>query len=344
MLVTFFAKAYDPATAASDPGIPYVLTPEKDVFGKYDRKTVQYVYDMVEKDLTEGLPLIEDKIYGDAPKYHFTQKAARAFATRFYLFKRDYAKVVSNANLAITGDVASNLRPWNSRYTNLQVLELRAQYTKSEEPANILLQEANSVWGRSYALYRYGVYYDIYGGLLNGDNPTGGNFAIGFNVYGTPQYYNVPKFDEYFVYASSTANFGDPYNTIPLFTAEEVIFNRAEANIRLGQYDAALADLNAWVSQNIVSYSAASHNLTTAKVQSFYGGSVTNAMLNAVLHFKRVSFIHEGMRWLDILRLKIPVTHRTSSGQLITLAGDDKRKLLQLPIEVQQSGIQLNPR
>jgi hypothetical protein len=48
MLVTFFAKAYDPATAGTDPGIPYVLTPEKEVFGKYERKTVQYVYDMIE--------------------------------------------------------------------------------------------------------------------------------------------------------------------------------------------------------------------------------------------------------------------------------------------------------
>ena len=123
-----------------------------------------------------------------------------------------------------------------------------------------------------------------------------------------------------------------------------MIFNRAEANIRLGQFDAALTDLNAWISQNIMSYSAASHNLTTAKAQSFYGGSAANALLNAVLHFKRVTFIHEGMRWLDILRLKLPVTHLTASGQTITLAGDDKRKLLQLPIEVKETGIQLNPR
>jgi hypothetical protein len=344
MLVTFFAKAYDPSTAASDPGIPYVVTPEKEVFGKYERKTVQYVYDMIEKDLTEGLPLIQDKIYGDAPKFHFTQKAARAFASRFYLFKRDYAKVISNANLAVTGDVAANLRPWNTTYTNLQVLELRAQYTKAEEPANILLQEANSVWGRSFAAYRYGMYYNIYGNLLNGSNPTGGQFAIGFNVYGTPEFYNVPKFDEHFVYASATANFGDPYNMIPLFAAEEVIFNRAEANIRLGNYDAALLDLNAWVSKNILNYSAASHNLTAAKAQGFYGGSVASALLNAVLHFKRVTFIHEGMRWLDILRLKLPVTHRTSEGQVLTLTGDDKRKLLQLPVEVKQSGVELNPR
>src|SRR5687768_10992150 len=343
MLVTFFSKAYDPATAGSDPGIPYVITPEKEVFAKYERKTVQFVYDMIEKDLTEGLPLIEDRIYGDASKFHFTQKAARAFATRFYLFKRDYAKVITNASLAVTGDVAANLRPWNSRYTNLQVLELQTTYTKSEEPANILLQETNSVWGRSYAAYRYGMYTNIFN-FLRGTTPVGGQFAIGFNVYGSPEFYNVPKFDEFFKLASATANFGDPYNMVPLFAAEEVIFNRAEANARLGNNNAALADLNAWLSQNIANYNASNHNLTVAKAQSFYGGSATTALVNAALHFKRVTYIHEGMRWLDILRLKLPVTHKTSSGQTLTLTADDKRKLLQLPSEVTLSGIELNPR
>src|SRR5690349_14430177 len=87
MLVTLFAKAYDPATAASDPGIPYVTVPEKTVFAQYDRKTVAYVYEMVEKDLKEGYPLIDDKIYGEAPKFHFNRRAAAAFAARFYMFK-----------------------------------------------------------------------------------------------------------------------------------------------------------------------------------------------------------------------------------------------------------------
>ena len=226
----------------------------------------------------------------------------------------------------------------------MQVLELRATYTKAEEPANILLQEANSVWGRSYAAYRYGIFENIYRGLLTGSNPTEGDFAIGANVYGTPEFYNVPKFEEFFVYASATANFGDPYNMIPLLTAEEVIFNRAEANIRLNNNTAALADINAWVSQNILNYNSSTHDLTITKAQNFYGGSASSALLSAVLHFKRVTFIHEGMRWLDILRLKLPVTHRTSEGQTLTLTADDKRKLLQLPVEVKQSGLELNPR
>jgi len=37
--------------AATDPGIPYITAPETTVFTTYDRKTVQYDYDMIEKDL-----------------------------------------------------------------------------------------------------------------------------------------------------------------------------------------------------------------------------------------------------------------------------------------------------
>ena len=97
MLVNFFSKFYDSTTASADPGIPYVTEPETVFIKQYDRKTVQYVYDMIEKDLLEGLPLIQDKNY-NVPKYHFNRAAANAFATRFYLFKKDYAKVIQYAS------------------------------------------------------------------------------------------------------------------------------------------------------------------------------------------------------------------------------------------------------
>ncbi len=85
MLVTLFAKVYDPASASSDPGIPFVTAPEKETFAKYDRQTVAFVYEMIEKDLIEGYPLINDVIFGQGPKFHFNKQAAAAFATRFYM-------------------------------------------------------------------------------------------------------------------------------------------------------------------------------------------------------------------------------------------------------------------
>jgi hypothetical protein len=42
----------------------------------YDRKTVAYVYDRIQQDIEEGLPLIENKYY-DVPKYHFTKRSSK---------------------------------------------------------------------------------------------------------------------------------------------------------------------------------------------------------------------------------------------------------------------------
>src|SRR5687767_2954739 len=155
MLVTFFSKVYDPNTAGSDLGIPYVTTPENVVFKQYDRKTVAHVYQMIEQDLTQGLPLIDDTKY-TVPRYHFNKAAANAFAARFYLFKGDYRKVLTHANAVLGVDnVTSILRPWNTTYRNMSPQELWAVYQKATEPANLLLCETVSNWGRDYFTVRY---------------------------------------------------------------------------------------------------------------------------------------------------------------------------------------------
>lgn len=343
MLVTLFAKAYDPATAASDPGIPYVTAPEKVVLAQYERKTVAYVYDMIEKDLKEGLPLINEKIYGTAPKFHFNRQAAAAFAARFYLFKRDYASVISYAGQALNGATADNLRPWNTVLSNLQYYDLQANYTRATMKGNLLLQEANSVWGRAYPSLRYGLGLNVFTRIFNTRNVSGKLYA--YPLYGTPAFYNIPKFSEYFVKESISASTGDPYNTIPLLTAEEVVLNRAEAYTRLNNKAAATDDLNAFVSTNIAGYTV-SDNLTPKKIVDYYRlpADTAGAMINAALDFKKAFFLQEGMRWFDILRLKIPVVHTTFTGEVITLAADDKRRSLQLPVLTKQAGLEPNAR
>jgi hypothetical protein len=337
MLVTLFSKAYDPATAATDPGIPYVTAPETVVFGTYERKTVQFVYDMIEKDLMQGINLIQDKNYGEAAKFHFTQKAAHAFASRFYLFKREYQKVVDEANKTIASGaaVAGEMRPWNPTYVNYQPGDIRLAYTHSGESGNILLQETATRWvSGNYAFLRYGLYSDVYDIVLTGPNVTGGTMVVGYRTFGAePRYYNVPKF-------FST----NGYSTQTLLTAEEVLFNRAEANLMLKNYDAVLTDLNAWASRNIRNYNALTHNITQKKITDFWAASLDASMLSTILFFKRAFFIHEGLRWLDILRLKIPVVHHTADNRTITLGAEDKRRLLQLPAQAKLSGLDLNPR
>ena len=343
MLVTLFSKAYDPATAATDPGIPYVTVPERATFATYERKTVAFVYEMIEKDLKEGLPLVDDRIYGTVPKFHFNKRAAAAFATRFYMFKRDYTTAVLHATQALGSSATESLRNWNTTLTNLQYYELQAEYTKSSERGNLLVHEANSIWGRAYPSLRYGLGETVATQLLLSLNVSGWVYA--YDLYGaSPDVYNIPKFYEHFVRENLNANSGQPYNTVPLFTGEEALLNRAEAYVRLNNLTAAINDLNAFISKNIEDYNPATDNVTQQKLSTFYGTSAANGAILAALDFKRAFFLHEGLRWFDILRLKIPVVHTTKEGERIELTPDDKRRILQLPNLTKQAGLDPNAR
>jgi len=104
MLVNLFGKHYDPQTADRDLGVPYVEEPEQVFIKEYERNTVEEVYDLVERDLLEGLELVDDSFYANSGKYHFTRPAALAFASRFYLFKGDYENCVNYSNQLLGND------------------------------------------------------------------------------------------------------------------------------------------------------------------------------------------------------------------------------------------------
>lgn len=351
MLVTFFANVYDPNTAATDPGIPYVTEPEENLLVKYERKTVAYVYQQIENDLMEGLPLLQDARY-KSPKYHFTRSAAHAFAARFYLFRRSYDEVVEHASQVVpNGDFNGFLRPINKpEYRAMEYFNKQADYTAADNPANILLVEAVSQWGGTFPSLRYGLTNEILVDLFFSGNPTGGEYA--YMLYGDETSYNIPKFKGHFVQSGVNANFGLMYNMVPLFSAEEVLLNRAEALAMQGSYEDAIADLNVFAqakvffSQNNPVYDPILHKITAGKLIEHYANpELRFCIVQAVLDFKRMEYLFEGMRYLDILRHHIPVVHRSKDNtEVYTLAPNDPRRLLQLPSEVRMSGVESNPR
>jgi hypothetical protein len=133
MLVNYFCKFFDPQQNNDGPGIPYVTVPENVVIKQYERGTVANVYQMIEKDLLEGLPLISDGTY-TVPKYHFNLAAANAFASRFYLVKKEYQKVLQYANAAFpSNNFGENMRPWNTTYSSMSPAELYNIYSRATE-------------------------------------------------------------------------------------------------------------------------------------------------------------------------------------------------------------------
>lgn len=351
MLVTLFSKTYDKATAESDLGVPYVTEVEKVVSKEYNRGTVASVYQSIENDLREGLLLITGDSY-KIPKYHFNKRAAYAFASRFYLFKKEYGKVVEYSDLALGSEPTTLFRDWKS-YTKLQYKELKQLYTMSSESSNLLLQENLSQWGQIGNYYRYAFTFDKMKSLFINKNVTGGDWISAYSIVGDQLSVHLPKFEVFFKKVGVGASTGWPYIMAPLFTIEETFFNRLEAKLLSGTYtnEDIVAELNLFASLRIKDYRTESKNnvisnvLSVERICDYYKQNCTKeSLLECILEFKRVEYLHEGLRWFDILRHNKEVVHRTFEGEEITLKANDPRRVIQIPIRAINCGIPKNPR
>lgn len=349
MLVTFFAKAYEIGGANNSPGIPYVMEPEKVALAKYTRGTVASVYEQVEKDLTEGLSLLERGEW-QVPKYHFNPQAAHAFAARFYLFKGEWDKAISHVSAIVPdGNFYDNIRQYSGNLYSLSYAEHRVEYTKADKPFNLLLADTYSVYQRSSgaggARYSFG---ETKKNLYNKVTVFGAPFRNRYGSWEVPNY-TTNKFNEYFHYTNLAAGIGLPYIMQPLFTVDEALLNRAEAYIEKGMFSDAINDLNIFARSRIVNYNASAHVLTLEKAKSYYNiPTDKEALMSALLETKQIAFMQEGIRWMDILRHRITVVHNhiDSNGaeSFTTLEPDDNRRVFQIPQEATVAGIELNPR
>lgn len=346
MLAILFAQPYKKGTDNSSLGIPYVTKPETVLLANYTRGTVQSTYDNIEKDLTEGLKLLDDSKYS-VPKYHFTKAAANAFATRFYLFKQEWAKVIEHANATVpSNDFASLLRPISGEYRTIGYEQYRTDFTKTTQKPTLLLANNYSTYQRIYTTPRYG-----YGAKLVKMFETNGTVAgkalrHWILNYGQP-HYTTYKWREYFFYA--TASTGYPYIQSVLLTVDETLMNRAEAYAELEQYDNALKDINTFYSVRLNGYNATSDAITLAKINTYYSISdPKDGIVRTILDAKKAEFLQEGIRWFDIVRRGLTVTKNiyAPSGEesFIELGPNDLRRVFQLPQEVKLAGLELNPR
>ena len=69
-------------------------------------------------------------------------------------------------------------------------------------------------------------------------------------------------------------------------------------------------------------------------------------ILHCILHIRRVTTLHEGMRWPDIKRYGIMIYRRNMATQRVTdeMPPNDLRRAIQIPRNVIVAGMQPNPR
>lgn len=355
MLGLFWCKPFNPATAATDLGLPYATKAERKVFEVYRRISVKDYYDAIEKDLTEGLPLIDNSKYSK-PKFHFTKEAAHAFASRFYLVKGDWDKVISHANEALGANPENKLRDVKGQrartYAQQELL-----YASSDEPANALIVGATSLYARNFATNKYGLSLQKSVEVL-GDNkhPLNGFRATwAYTIYGNDDYRNFPKYQEYFKFTNVSAGNGYPYDMAVLISFDEVFLNRLEAYLMKGEKAKFLTDLVVFLKKKTMQNIPDSFVLSEADMNTIYQNKGTEfdpaytlstqqrEWLQAVADVRRAAFVFEGLRWIDNKRLGMKVVH-VKGGQTMELPKDDPRRELQIPEDAVSNGITANPR
>lgn len=378
-LVNVFAEAYkDDTQSMNDRGIPYVTEPETTVSVDYSTseylKSVKEVYDLIEKDILEGVDLIDDSYYS-VPAYHFNRNAAYALAARFFLFKRDYENCVKYANAALGANPSSSLRKWATFSANT-INSLLNAYNDETAACNYLLLATYSLQDRMLSACRYAINDGsntenipstkkiLYEG--GGPNWSGRVPAFEGKIYrwaaGSEYGSWLFRVYEYFEYSDKIAGIGWVHIIYQPFTAEETLLCRAEAELYLGQSDKAIQDLEYWTASKQVDAP-----LTQEKIDNMYKGTPENNIwvndmhpqqmssqfkvlseqetnvLNCILHFRRIETMFEGLRWFDIKRYGITV-HHAYRGPVEDeihhdyLKWNDPRRVLQIPNNVIAAG------
>lgn len=270
-----------------------------------------------------------------------------------------------------------NMHDWNEIAKNAGGSDgMGMEFSGAEASSNLLVSECMTTIERatSGTLYvRHGINTATLRAMMS--NASGAPTLLpAFGYSGDPSLI-LPKFYEDFKITSSSGGIttGFAYAKIPLLRLEEVLLGRAEAYAMLGQFQSALNDLNMWYKLRAdadAGYSEAENTVYRDGLIRAYGSAINSsdhfinssinsarfsdlsdendiqfrkALILAILDARNVEFLQEGIRYFDILRWNIPVTHRTADGKSSTLTYDDDRRVIQLPESVTLSDVEPNP-
>ena len=398
ILAQIFCMPYrGEAISKTLPGIPYTTVPEKELDPKYDRGTLQETYEQIEDDLENGLKYITDEYY-QVPKNHFNVASSYSFAARFYLTKREYDKVVECVNASFKGGDPSTMLNdgwWQDDF--YYISDIGRYFTSIERPSNLQLFTNYSTWWRRFLGYRFTCNRDAKRGTIQGPGPswarcqyqntkTKEKFAMmpcfngvcgsaGGQEYGA---YFAGNCFEQFEYTDKISGIGYCHEIRPEFTVEENLLMRAEANLFLGNIDAAFEDLYIWNQEHLSEDESRNYNhvqLTKDQILNFYSYysnpdrkdpgynivmkfnidevcpsdkyHMTNEIepyMQCVQHFRRIQMVHLGNRWFDIKRFGFSIKHKMGIEDVYTLETLDPRYAIQIPNEVIGAGLEPNPR
>ena len=149
-LVNAYAKHYDPATAATDPGVPLML--DKNINKtNLTRATVQAVYDQIKADLDEAALDLPEKPVLNA--FRASKPVGYGMLARMYLYMGNYEKALENARIALQhNSTLLNILPYKVTDPEQWIGRIDVP-ARADNPENIYIRLAPWVFGMTLATY-----------------------------------------------------------------------------------------------------------------------------------------------------------------------------------------------
>ena len=388
ILANEFCRPYNGKTSTKDAGLYYAtgIADFSAAAEQSNRGTVADVYEKIAADIEAGIPLLNDTY--EVPKYHFNKQAAYAFATRFYLYYEKWEKAKEYADKLLGSNPAASLRDYRALQAmplskSEQAVKIAEAYCSASADCNLLVQTSVSNAGMALAPWLTSKRYTLTNylsetELFQSNNIWGTSSNLIWKPFtvnsGESNFALLMKLPREFEIRNTTTGSGYLRTLNVDFTMDEALLNRAEAEIMLGQNDAACADMTIWM-KNFFNTNV---TLTPTSVQTYFKtvsyayadaakivpsfkkhisprftidaeGSVQESLLQCLLNFRRIETVHQGMRWMDIRRYNIEIPRRLigangrPSQNLDWLEKDDPRQVVQIPQSIREAGVAGNP-
>lgn len=388
ILANEFCRPYNGKTSTKDAGLYYAtgIADFSAAAEQSNRGTVADVYEKIAADIEAGIPLLNDTY--EVPKYHFNKQAAYAFATRFYLYYEKWEKAKEYADKLLGSNPAASLRDYRALQAmplskSEQAVKIAEAYCSASADCNLLVQTSVSNAGMALAPWLTSKRYTLTNylsetELFQSNNIWGTSSNLIWKPFtvnsGESNFALLMKLPREFEIRNTTTGSGYLRTLNVNFTMDEALLNRAEAEIMLGQNDAACADMTIWM-KNFFNTNV---TLTPTSVQTYFKtvsyayadaakmvpsfkkhisprftidaeGSVQESLLQCLLNFRRIETVHQGMRWMDIRRYNIEIPRRLigangrPSQNLDWLEKDDPRQVVQIPQSIREAGVAGNP-
>lgn len=233
LAVNTFAKAYDPATAATDGGV--CIMDHYDLEATPAKATVAQVYDFIIRELEESVALLEEK---PANIYHPNRAYGYGLLAQVYLFHRDWQKAKEAAEQSLA--LNASLVDYNVISAAGGVARCK-DYNRDNNPEVLSYMWMASGWtNEQVVLYYYGMISPELKGLFEANDL---RYSLFLRDTGTSitNWFDTGSGAAIWTPATTTERF--TYMAVGMRTAE-VYLTLAEALARLGNLAEATSYVN----------------------------------------------------------------------------------------------------